>query len=91
VKLPAHRAGLPGKDGSSFVKLTMTAHHDETEYVFSFPRFACPEIVEGRALTQPARRGLRDAPSVPFKNTLTGFGKSNNGITLFKEKGFKTT
>jgi hypothetical protein len=27
----------------------------------------------------------------PFKNTLTGVGKSNNGITLFKEKGFNTT
>jgi hypothetical protein len=33
VKHPTRRAGLPGKESSSFVKLTMTAHHAETGFV----------------------------------------------------------
>ena len=43
------------------------AHHDEEGFIplpLFFRRRACPELVEGRALTPPARRGLRGAPPV---------------------------
>jgi hypothetical protein len=56
VKLSAHRAGLPGKDGSSFDRLTMTAHHDDTGNALSLPVLsACPESIEGCRRTRPNR------------------------------------
>jgi hypothetical protein len=38
MTLPAHQAGLPGNDGSSFVKLTKTAHHDNTGFVLGLSK-----------------------------------------------------
>jgi hypothetical protein len=58
LKFPAHRAGLPGKDGSSFVTLTMTAHHDETGNALDLPVLSArPEFIEGCH-----RRMSKDAP-----------------------------
>ena len=38
LKLPAHRAWPPCRDGSSFVRLTMTAHHDDGNVIRSLPK-----------------------------------------------------
>jgi hypothetical protein len=79
LMFPAHRAGLPGKEGSSFVRLTMTAHHDKSSYIpdpdGDLPVLSArPEFIEGCRRAHPGSR-------------LTGFaapGKKEGPAALFK-------
>ena len=68
------KAGLPGKDGSSFVRLTMTAHHDDGNVILSLSKDPLsPNPLPAQPLTRRYDLFLRSTSGIssPIIRVLT--------------------